>query len=137
MKPVVISSIDRLSPTRHIGEREVGVDNLVENDAECPDVNLLGVPNTLPLGCGLSVYLTILDHIPGIHLRAHVVLRPEEILLLDELLPRHQLHGQAEVDELELARHQEEVPRLDVGVENVGVVDVSGQVNQSMVTVSR
>ena len=60
-----------------------------------------------------------------LYLWAHVLLGSLYIFPLKIFVARDQLHGQPEVDQLEFPRHQEKVTWLDVGMNDVDMVNVS------------
>ena len=62
-----------------------------------------------------------------LYLWAHVLFGSLYIFPLKIFVARDKLHGQPEVDQLEFPRHQEKVARLDVGMNDVDMVNVSRQ----------
>ena len=67
-----------------------------------------------------------------LYLWAHVLFGSLYIFPLKIFVARDQLHGQPEVDQLEFPRHQEKVTGLDVGMNDVDMVNLSKQTSAFM-----
>ena len=92
-----------------LAEGQLAVGEVVEDAAERPHVRLLADPDPGLVVVPVLAFAPVLDRLGG-----HVAERAHPRVLDDARLVALQLAGDAEVDELQLALHDEEVGRLQV-----------------------